>query len=60
MMDLVSLANEQLSLSSSMLLGWMKFGVQAIYVVIYFGITWKLLTIAQTKIEDHQRDKKGE
>ena len=57
MMDLVSLANDQLSLPNPMLLGWMKFGAQAIYVVVYFGITWKLLSVAQTKIENrHKKD----
>ncbi len=60
MMDLNQMAQEAFRMVSPEGLEGLSFGIKAIYVMIYFGITWKLLNVAQQKIEGAKKKQRGE
>lgn len=60
MMDINQMANEAFRIVSPEGLEWLSFGAKAAYVVIYLGITWKLLNIADEKIQAVKEKKRGE
>lgn len=60
MMDLNQMAQEAFRVASPQGFEWLSFGTKAIYLVIYLGITWKLLNVAQQKIEASKQEKRGE
>lgn len=60
MMDLNQMANEAFRITSPDQLEWWSFGIKALYIVIYGGITYQLLSAAQRRIGKSKEGKGSE